>query len=426
MQAADVVAGGVVVETGCVVRNVKLFDGERFKAGQFDVRVEGERFAQVSQAGSLNTRDGEVVVDATGATMTPGLIDCHIHAVVNNAGSLDSFTEPFSLQYFRGVRNLAATLRAGVTTARDAGGADAGVREALSLGLIAGPRLKIAVNIMSQTAGHGDGMLPSGACTPMTLGHPGRPSGVADGLEGVQRKTREMIRAGADHIKICSTGGVLSAADDPRHSQFTVDEITMIVSEAAAQGRRVMSHAQGTAGIRNAVVAGVASIEHGIYLDQQTVDLMVERDCVLVPTLQAPLAVIRGAEAGVPIPLAMVDKARMIVERHRESFILAYEGGVRIAMGTDAGVGPHGENLEELELMAAAGMSPADVLRATTATAADLIGFADVGRVEAGLLADFVLFDGDLEATGVSAVRQVGKRVFQGGVEVGAGVGVAV
>lgn len=401
-----------------LVTNVALFDGETFKDGNYDVRVEDGRFSAVEPAGTLEKRDSETVVDGAGHTMTPGIIDCHIHSLVNNAGSLEGFTEPFSLQFYRGVENLRVTLEAGVTSARDAGGADAGVREALERGLVRGPRLKVAVTIMSQTAGHGDGMLPSGACTPMLMPHPGRPSGVADGAQGVQVKTRELIRAGADHIKICSTGGVLSAADDPRHSQFTVDEISTIVAEATAQGRRVMSHAQGTAGIKNAVLAGVASIEHGIYLDDETVDLMLERDCVLVPTLQAPLAVIRAAESGVPIPEAMVEKARRVAERHRESVAMAHQAGVRIAMGTDAGVGVHGQNLEELELMAGVGMSTAEVLRASTANAADLMGDDSVGRVHVGNHGDFVLFEGSLEESGVGQLRSVEKRVFQGGVAV--------
>ncbi|EFG46574.1 amidohydrolase family protein [Brevibacterium mcbrellneri ATCC 49030] len=401
-----------------LVTNVALFDGEAFKDETYDVRVEDGRFSAVEPAGTLEKQDSETVVDGTGHTLTPGIIDCHIHALVNNAGSLEGFTEPFSLQFYRGVENLRLTLEAGVTSARDAGGADAGVREALERGLVRGPRLKVAVTIMSQTAGHGDGMLPSGACSPMLMPHPGRPSGVADGAQGVQVKTRELIRAGADHIKICSTGGVLSAADDPRHSQFTVDEISTIVAEATAQGRRVMSHAQGTAGIKNAVLAGVASIEHGIYLDDETVDLMLERDCVLVPTLQAPLAVIRAAEAGVPIPEAMVEKARRVAERHRESVAMAHQAGVRIAMGTDAGVGVHGQNLEELELMAGVGMSTAEVLRASTANAADLMGDDSVGRVRVGNHGDFVLFEGSVEEHGVGQLRSVEKRVFQGGVAV--------
>lgn len=401
-----------------LVTNVALFDGEAFKDGTYDVRVEDGRFSAVEPAGTLEKQDSETVVDGTGHTLTPGIIDCHIHALVNNAGSLEGFTEPFSLQFYRGVENLRLTLEAGVTSARDAGRADAGVREALERGLVRGPRLKVAVTIMSQTAGHGDGMLPSGACSPMLMPHPGRPSGVADGAQGVQVKTRELIRAGADHIKICSTGGVLSAADDPRHSQFTVDEISTIVAEATAQGRRVMSHAQGTAGIKNAVLAGVASIEHGIYLDDETVDLMLERDCVLVPTLQAPLAVIRAAEAGVPIPEAMVEKARRVAERHRESVAMAHQAGVRIAMGTDAGVGVHGQNLEELELMAGVGMSTAEVLRASTANAADLMGDDSVGRVRVGNHGDFVLFEGSVEEHGVGQLRSVEKRVFQGGVAV--------
>src|SRR5699024_934326 len=230
----------------------------------------------------------------------------------------------------------------GVTAVRDAGGTDLGAKVAVETGTVRGPRLSIAVNIMSQTGGHGDFHLVSGAESPFLSPHPGRPSGVADGLEGVQRKTRELLRAGADHIKICSTGGVLSPRDDPRHSQFTEAEIGVIVAEAAAQGAHVMSHAQGAPGIKNAVRAGVRSIEHGTYLD---------------PTLQAPQAVIKAAEAGESLPASVVDKAHRVVEAHRNSITRAHAAGVPIAMGTDAGVGPHGQNLEEISLLAEVGLS---------------------------------------------------------------------
>ena len=273
-----------------------------------------------------------------------------------------------------------------------------------------------AVSIMSQTGGHGDGRMASGAHMPMLVGHPGRPEGVADGLDEVRKKTREILRSGADQIKITSTGGVLSPSDDPRHSQFTPDEIAVIVEEAAAQGTYVMAHAQGTQGIRNALHAGVRSIEHGIFLDEETIQLFLEKDAFLVPTLQAPIAVIKSAEAGAALPEAVVEKARLVAAKHRESIQAAYRAGVKIALGTDAGVGTHGENLEELELLFEAGLSVEDALRAGTSTAAELMGVDEsVGRIAAGLAGDLVLFDGDLATVGLDDVRGRVVGVFQDG-----------
>jgi imidazolonepropionase-like amidohydrolase len=239
---------------------------------------------------------------------------------------------------------------------------------------------------------------------------------VADGVDAVRAKAREILRAGADHIKICSTGGVLSPTDDPRHSQFTSAEIEAIVEEATAQGTYVMSHAQGAEGIRNALRAGARSIEHGIYLDDETIELFLEKDAFLVPTLQAPRAVIAAADAGAALPAAVVEKARMVAQTHRESIVKAHAAGVRIAMGTDAGVGPHGENLEELELLVGVGLSTRDALRAGTSVAAELLRMPDVGRVAEGLPADLVLFDGDLEKVGLADVRCRVSQVYQGGV----------
>ncbi|MFC5424090.1 amidohydrolase family protein, partial [Brevibacterium otitidis] len=220
----------------------------------------------------------------------------------------------------------------------------------------------------------------------------------------------------ADQIKICSTGGVLSPMDDPRHSQFTEEEIAVIVAEARAQGTYVMAHAQGTEGIKNALRAGVRSIEHGIYLDDEAIDMMLEAGAFLVPTLQAPISVIARAEAGAPMPPAVVEKARRVAETHAASIAAAYEAGVQIAMGTDAGVGAHGENLEEIELMIANGMSAADALAAATSVAARLLEDDAIGRLAAGKKADLVLFDTDLREGGAERIRQHTSAVWQGGV----------
>jgi imidazolonepropionase-like amidohydrolase len=204
------------------------------------------------------------------------------------------------------------------------------------------------------------------------------------------------VRAGAEVIKIATSGGVLSPTDDPQQPGFDVDEIEAIVAEARAAGLWVMSHAQSTVGIKNAVRAGVRSIEHGIYLDDEAIELMLEHGAYLVPTLVAPLGVINAAEAGAGIPEAAVSKAREVIEAHRDSFRRAVEAGVKVAMGTDAGVIPHGDNLDELQLMADCGMSPEDVLVATTRSAAELMGLGrELGTIESGKRADLVVVSGD-------------------------------
>ncbi|WP_413334680.1 amidohydrolase family protein [Brevibacterium sp. GP-SGM9] len=401
-----------------VFTNAAVFDGTRFLPGRRDVVVDGDAVTAITEPGQGSYNADDTFVDCAGQTIIPGVIDCHVHLTSTGAGNTSSFHDPFSLQFYNSVAHMDATLKGGVTTVRDAGGTDLGAKVAVETGVVRGPRLSIAVNIMSQTGGHGDFHLVSGAESPFLAPHPGRPSGVADGLEGVQRKARELLRAGADHIKICSTGGVLSPRDDPRHSQFSEAEIAVIVAEAAAQGAHVMSHAQGAPGIKNAVRAGVRSIEHGIYLDDEAIDLMLEHGTFLVPTLQAPQAVIKAAEAGVALPEAVVEKARTVVEAHQESTVRAHEAGVQIAMGTDAGVGPHGENLEEISLLAGAGLSTTEALAAGTSVAAALLGEDRVGRIGEGSLADLVLIDGDLRTDAVRGIEDRVHAVYLGGASV--------
>jgi imidazolonepropionase-like amidohydrolase len=212
----------------------------------------------------------------------------------------------------------------------------------------------------------------------------------------MRKKVRELIRNGADVIKVATTGGVLSPRDDPRHAHFSEDELQMLVREASAAGRWVMAHAQGAEGIKRAIRAGIRSIEHGIYLDDEAISLMIERGTYLVPTLVAPTGVLTAYEAGASIPEASVGKATEVIEVHRDSFRRAVQAGVKVAMGTDSGVTPHGDNLRELELMVAGGMSPAQALTATSASAAELLGIDDeLGSLEPGKRADIVVVNAD-------------------------------
>jgi imidazolonepropionase-like amidohydrolase len=368
-----------------------VFDGTGSAPERADVLVSDGVIADVG-----TDLDADDVVDCQGTTLLPGLFDCHVHVVVSEIGLLTRVQRPFSYQFYGAARNLARTLALGITTVRDAGGADLGIKQAVADGLIPGPRMQIAVSMISPTGGHGDGWMVSGHCVPLSVPHPGRPATIADGPDEMRKVARELLRAGADVLKVCTTGGVLSPRDDPRHSQFTLAELDVLVTEARMQGRAVMAHAQGTEGVKNAIRAGIRSIEHGIYLDDEAIELMLANGTWLVPTLVAPVNVIRAAADNVGLPAAVVRKAEEVVVAHTESVRRAAEAGVKIAMGTDSGVGPHGTNLEELPLMAGCGMAPSQVLAATTSSAAELLGLGnELGRLAPGYRADLVVIDGD-------------------------------
>jgi imidazolonepropionase-like amidohydrolase len=390
----------------------RVFDGTGAPPGAADVLVEGDRILEVGTG-----LDGDEVVDVGGRHLLPGLFDCHTHVTLSTIDLMAILQRPFSYRFFETVRNLAATLAAGITTVRDAAGADAGIKQAVADGLVPGPRLQISVTLLSQTGGHGDGWYPSGQHLRLWPAYPGMPEGLVDGPEAMRRKVRELVRAGADVIKVATSGGVLSPNDDPRHAHFRTDELAALVGEAAAAGRWVMAHAQGSDGIKSALRAGVRSIEHGIYLDDEAIDLMLERGAWLVPTLVAPRGVLAAAAAGVPIPEASRRKAAETAEIHADSFRRAVAAGVKVALGTDSGVTPHGRNLAELELMAKGGMSPAAALAAATSSAAELLGVAgELGTLEPGKRADVVVVDGDpfeLSTIGdrVAAVVQDGRLV---------------
>ncbi len=371
--------------------NGAVFDGTGAAPAPADVVVEGGRIVDVG------TRlDGDEAVDLAGQTLLPGLFDCHVHVMFSHIDMWELLQQPFSYAFYVAAHNLAATLGAGITSVRDAGGADLGVKQAVHDGLVLGPRMQISITMLSQTGGHGDGWMASGQHVKLLFAHPGRPSGLVDGEDEVRRKVRELARAGADVIKVATSGGVLSPRDDPSHAHFRQRELDALVDEARAAGLWVMAHAQATDGIKNAVQAGIRSIEHGIYLDDEAIGMMLEHGTWLVPTLVAPQGVIEAAEAGASISAASLRKARDVIEAHADSFRRAVAAGVKVAFGTDSAVTPHGRNLEEMPLMQAAGMAPEQVLASATLRAAELLGVdEDRGTIAPGKRADLVVVSGD-------------------------------
>jgi len=395
--------------TRTVFSGGRVFDGTGSDPSPADVAVEDGRIVDIGAG-----LDGDEAVDVGGSTLLPGLFDCHVHVTITRVDVWGSANQPFSYQFYEAARNLRRTLDAGITSIRDAGGADLGIQQALDNGLIDGPRMQISLAMLSQTGGHGDPVLASGIAVPLLPEHPGVPSGVVDGPDEMRRKVRELHQMGANVVKVATSGGVLSARDDPSQAHFRPTELEVLVEEAAAAGMFVMAHAQAADGIKNAVRAGIRSIEHGILLDDEGIELMVSRGTWLVPTLVAPQAVLDAADAGVRFSPGVIDKARRVIETHRQAIGRAVEAGVRIAMGTDSGVAPHGENLRELALMAGVGMKPAAVLEAATRSAAQLLGVdGERGTIEPGKLADLVAIEGDPYQ--LDALRQRIRGVWLGG-----------
>jgi imidazolonepropionase-like amidohydrolase len=368
--------------------------------------------------------DGDEVVDCTERAVVPGLFDCHVHFLFDPEVLMNAVAQmqrPFSLAFYRAAQNMRRTLDAGITTARDAAGADLGVKVAQQTGLIRGPWTQISITMISQTGGHADSWMPCGTLAPSVLAeHPGRPAGIVDGMDEMRRKVRELVRAGADVIKVATSGGVISPRDDPRHAHFRDDELAVLVAEATAAHRFVMAHAQAAEGIKAALRAGIRSIEHGVYLDDEAIDLMLERGAYLVPTLLAPRGVLEAVERGLAVSPAAIEKTNLVVDVHRRSIERAIAAGVKIAMGTDSGVAPHGQNLRELELLADCGMASLQVIVAASKTAAELMGVdRDRGTIEPGKRADLVLVDGDpLDFRGL---RERVRGVYQDGVRVSDG-----
>ncbi|MEB5686061.1 metal-dependent hydrolase family protein [Mammaliicoccus lentus] len=374
-----------------IVKNINLIDGTGNEVQQnVDIKVENGVITKIGQ-----NLSGEDTLDGKGQYLLPGMIDSHVHVMLEMEPLENRLSTPFSYNFYKAMNHLKRTVDAGVTTVRDALGADLGVKEAVNDGLVLGPRLQISVNALTITGGHGDSYTKSGIQLPILQdGYPGMPNGICDGVQEVRKKAREMLRAGADVLKVHATGGVTSATDHPDYTQFSLEELKVIVEEAQFRNnRKVMAHAQGLEGVKQCIEAGIHSIEHGIYLDDEAVKLMKEKDMYLVPTLLAPLSVIEFAtELG--MSENSINKSKQVMQDHIDSFKKAHQAGVKIAMGTDAGVFKHGTNLRELELMVEHGMTEMEAIVSSTKVAAECLGYDDeLGTIEEGKKADFILLE---------------------------------
>jgi imidazolonepropionase-like amidohydrolase len=370
--------------------------------------IEGDRIVSV---GSATPAAGDQVIALPNATVLPGLIDVHTHLTFEpgDLGMRILTTTP-ARDALSGAKNARLTLEAGFTTVRNVGAraySDVALRDAINAGDIPGPRILASGPALSITGGHCDENL-------LAPQYHDTSDGVADGIEAVQRKVRENIKYGADLIKVCATGGVLSKGDNPQHSQYTLEELKAIVADAHRLGRKVAAHAHGAEGIRWASMAGVDSIEHGSYIDDAAIAEMKKNGTYLVPTLYLGEWFLENAER-LHVPEYGIAKGRTVMPIARKNLQHAFASGVKVALGTDAAVYPHGLNAHEFATYVNLGMTPIQSIQTGTINAADLLGWSDkVGAVEAGKWADIIAVDGD--PTRDITVLQHVKFVMKGGV----------
>lgn len=369
-----------------LINNVTIIDGtggEPLRDGA--VVVDGERIAWAGPAAQAPAFNPNETVDGRACTLLPGLINCHVHLC--NDGMADLFdqvrNDSITIASIRGILSLEKALHAGITTVRDCGAAhdiNIELAKAVQQGMVIGPRVKAAGRVITMTGGHGHFI--------------GRE---ADGVAEVRKATREELKAGADFIKAMATGGVLTPGMEPTETGFQPQELEAIAEEAHKRGRRTACHAIGNGGIKNALRAGLDSIEHGFYLDDEAIELFLRGGAYLVPTLIAVDKIVQNGEEG-GIPDWVVRKAAAEGEHHEASFRLAVESGVKIAAGTDAGTpfNPHGDLSLEIAKMVEFGMAPMGALVAATRNAAENLNMLDsVGTIEVGKLADLVMVQGN-------------------------------
>jgi imidazolonepropionase-like amidohydrolase len=378
-------AGRILIRAGHLldVHTGKTLDAQT-------IVVSADRIVAIAATDATPAQPGDKVIDLGGMTALPGLIDVHTHLTMNpNFDPYFELTQTDAKEAINGVVNARTTLMAGITTVRNVGASgfvDVDLRDAINAGQVAGPHMQVSGPLIGITGGHCDENL-----LPIQYHDVG--DGVADGIPAVQHKVRENIKYGADLIKICATGGVLSKGDDPQASQFTLEEMQAMVADAHRLGRKVAAHAHGAQGILWASEAGVDSIEHGSYIDDQSIAVMKKNGTYLVPTLYLEDWMLQYGK----LPPFYQQKMKDVVAVAKKNIRHAYESGVKIAMGTDAAVYPHGLNAHEIEVYVRdLGMSPLQAIQTATVNAADLMGWTDrTGSLDAGKWADVIAVDGD-------------------------------
>lgn len=359
------------------------------------ITVENNKIIRVEK-GFTAAGQGDRVIDLKGNTVTPGWMDMHVH--ISSETSPTEYIERFQLNEadyaFKSVAFAKRTLLTGFTTIRDAGGTVVpSLRNAINNGVVDGPRIVAAGKAIGSTGSHAD---PTNGYRHDLMGHPGPEAGVANGVEECMKAVRQRYKDGSDVIKIVSTGGVLSVAASGSGAQFTEEEIKAIVQTAKDYGMRVMCHAHGAEGIKRAIRGGVASIEHGSLLDDESISLFKQYGTWYVPTLTAGRSVADSAKKPGYYPPVVAQKAIEIGPKLKDAFARAVKAGVKIAFGTDAAVFKHGKNWLEFTYMIEAGMKPMEAIKAATINAATLIGRQDqLGTIEVGKLADIVAVDGN-------------------------------
>lgn len=354
------------------------------------VVIDGSAIHAVGRKGGLEIPDRCEIIDVSGKTIMPGMFDCHCHVSLITMSIEKRLFTPKTVELFQTAEMMKRTLHAGFTTIREPGILnDIGFRQAVEMGLIEGPRLVLAGGI-GQTGGHFDEYYPRDVELPLFEIE------MCDGVPAVQKAARKVLRKGFDFIKVCVTGGVASPADSPEYTEWTLDELKAIVHEASARGKAVMAHAEGTEGIKNAIRAGVWSVEHGSMLDDEAVQMLLDTGTYLVPTIVVFETLLeRGEEIGLtPVSLAKAEKLRDV---HVESFERAAAAGIKIAVGTDPiDEQMHGKNARELEGMVQHGFTPMQAIVAATKTSAEACRVDDrLGTLEPGKLASLLVVDGD-------------------------------
>src|SRR6516225_4789118 len=391
-----VVSAAAAAEPATVLRAARLYDGKSDTVVAPGVVVVSE--GRIIAAGArVDVPAGAQVIELGDATLLPGLIDAHTHLSFESSldwrqDQLDALKKPIPEQALRATEYTRRTLLAGFTTVRDVGSSDlidVSLRNAINAGKILGPRMLVAVNAIGSRGGHCD---PTGGFRPELLKEPGPEQGVASGPDEIRAAVRFDAKHGADVIKTCATGGVLSEADKVDSPQLTQAELDALVDEAHALGRKTAAHAHGAEGAKRAIRAGIDSIEHGSFLDDEALEMMRKKGTYFVPT---PLPCIMERLREAKAPANILEKAATADSRAQETLKRAIARGARIAFGSDAAVCPHGTQLNQFAVFVRAGMKPLAAIRTATSVDASLIGVPDRGTLEAGKLADVVAVPGD-------------------------------